>query len=367
MTKKETSNSLRINELAIPGFKKVIKAIDSECGLEAYIAIHSTTLGPALGGVRMYPYLSEEEALEDVLRLAKAMTYKASLAELGLGGGKSVIISKPDINRSRVLEAFSAVVDYLKGEYIVAEDVGTSVEDMDFLVKRTPYVAATELETSSGDPSRFTAWGTFKGIKAALQHLYGTSSLEGTKVLIQGLGNVGQKLARLLFWAGADLYLTEKNAEKLKQFCIRYGGTPVPIGDEYATPCDVFAPCALGAVINEETVPQLKCAVIAGCANNQLSDLIVGEILHEKNILYAPDYVINAGGLINAALEFGSSGYNPQISRRKVEHIYDVLLEIFSRSKKENRSPSHIAEDIAEHNLAHGIGKREEPISFRTL
>lgn len=364
MKREEALKMVSIKELSIPGYKKIIKATAPEVGMEAYIAIHSSTLGPALGGVRIYPYKNEEEALEDVLRLAKAMTYKAAVAEVGLGGGKSVMIADSASKTPEMLHAFAEALNTLEGEYIVAEDVGSTITDMNIIHEKSQYVAATALETSSGDPSRFTAWGIFRGMQAVAMHLWNSPSLNNKKILIQGLGSVGHKLARLLFWEGAQLLFSEMDEEKLAKYCRRYGGEPIEADDVTSTPCDIFAPCALGGVINETTVSHLKCRAIAGSANNQLSDLPVGEALNERGILYAPDFIINAGGLINAAQEFAASGYNPRDARDKVDRIYDILAEVFRRAGKEGKSTSHVAGDIAEYNLMHGIGQRTEPITF---
>lgn len=353
-----------INELKIPGYKRVIEAKEEKTGLHCFIAIHDTTLGPSLGGVRMYPYQKPEDALYDVLRLAKAMTYKSAIAQDGLGGGKSVIIANPATDKTdELLSAFAEVVDHLKGDYIAAEDVGTNIEDLMAIRKKTPYVAAIPTEKGSGDPSPFTAWGVLRGMQAVAMKLWGSPSLLNKKVLIQGLGNVGSKLANILFWEGADLIYSEVSKERLDAHIKKYGGTAAS-QNIFDTPCDIFSPCAMGAIINKKTVHQLDCQAIAGSANNQLESPELGEILYQKKILYAPDFIINAGGIINAAAEFNVEGYNPRWVRDRVSQIYDHLLNIFQQSESKGLSTEVIAEEVAEYNVKHKIGARLEPIIF---
>ncbi len=356
---------LQIKKLNIIGYEKVIEATNSDVGLHAFVAIHNCSLGPALGGLRIYPYKTSEEALNDALRLAKAMTFKSAIAECGLGGGKSVIMANPDTAKTKkFLTEFAKVMNSLEGEYIVAEDVGSTVEDMSIIHKTTPYVAALPLETSSGDPSRFTAWGVFRGMQAVAKYLWRSPDLKGKSVLIQGLGSVGYKLANLLFWEGANLYFNEVNEERLKEVMKEFGGEAVPPELIYSTKCDIFAPCAMGGVINEGSISDLQCQAIAGSANNQLSNRLLGETLREMEILYAPDFIINAGGIINASTEFEVTGYHPEIARNKVDHIYDILQEVFLRAKKEKKSTNEIAREIAHYNLKNGIAQRTEPIVF---
>lgn len=356
---------LTIKELLIPGFKKVIEAHDAEAGLHCYIAIHNTDLGPALGGLRIYPYKSNEQALDDVLRLAKAMTYKAAIAECGLGGGKSVILANPHTDKTpQLLHAFAAVVDSLKGAYIVAEDSGTTVDDMQIIHEKTRFVAALPLLTSSGDPSRYTAWGVLRGVQAVAHHLWKSSNLKGKKILIQGLGSVGHKLAGLFFWDGAELIFSEVEKEKLDLYSARYAAKTVAPDQLPLVECDIFVPCALGGVINADNVRKWKCKAIAGAANNQLDDPTLGEELFKQGIIYAPDFIINSGGLINAAAEFDPQGYNPALARDRVDHIYDIIGEVLRRSKNEKRSTNQIALEMAHYNLKNGIALRTEPISF---
>lgn len=354
-----------IEELPIDDYEIVIKAIDTESGLTAFIAVHDTTLGPAMGGCRIYPYDNQEQALEDALRLAKGMTYKSALCQTGLGGGKSVIIANPETDKTpEMLHAFGEAINYLQGKYIVAEDVGSTTDDMMVIREKSPFVAALETERSSGDPSRFTAWGVFKGIQAISQTLWGKVRLKDRTIAIQGLGNVGSKLANILFWEGADLILSDINEEVLHQNAILYGAQEVPVEEIHKVECDIFAPCALGGILNQNTIPELRCRAIGGAANNQLLSEKDGERLHLEGILYAPDYVINSGGIINAAAEFNAGGYDPKFSRNRVNQIYDTLKEIFARSLEEGEPTNVIANRLAEYNLEHEIGKRDRPIEF---
>jgi leucine dehydrogenase len=313
----------------------------------------------------MYPYASPQDALNDVLRLAKGMTYKSAVAEDGLGGGKSVIIGDSHKQKTaELLHAFAEVVDSLQGQYIAAEDVGTALTDMVTLRQRTPYVAALPGDRSSGDPSRFTAWGVFRGIQAVAKKLWHTKSLRGRTIAIQGLGNVGAKLASLLFWEGASLVITDTDKALTHQLAHDYGATPVEPDMIYKAPCDIFAPCALGGIINQKTMSMLRCSAIAGSANNQLGDEEIGWALLRAGILYAPDYIINSGGIINAAAEFEPGGYNPVVARDRTNHIYDNLMKIFRQADHDQKPTNIIANEIAEYRIAHGIGKRTVPIIF---
>jgi leucine dehydrogenase len=357
---------LTIQEISVPDYEKVIEAKDPTRGLHCFIAIHNTSLGPSLGGTRIHAYSSPQDALQDVLRLAKAMTYKSAIAKDGLGGGKSVLIANPRKDKTpQLLRAFGEVVDTLKGKYIAAEDVGTSPEDMNFIRESTPYVAALMIEKSSGDPSRFTASGVFRGIQAVGKKLWRSKFLRGKTVAIQGLGHVGSKLANLLFWEGANLIVCDIDQELAHRHAYEYGARVVS-PDEFCTlECDILAPCALGGSINDLSIKQLRCKAIAGAANNQLSSPELGRELSAKKILYAPDYIINSGGIINAAAEFEEGGYDPRFARDRVNHIYDTLIEIFQRAEAENKPTNLVADEIAEYNLIHGIGKRKKPIIFK--
>lgn len=338
--------------LSIPGYETVIEAIDADSGLHAFIAVHSTSLGPSLGGMRMYPYATREEALEDVLRLSKAMTLKSALAETGLGGGKSVLIGNPKKNKTEsLLLAFGEVLNSLKGAYIAAEDVGISAEDLLIVRQKSPYVAALPIPGSSGDPSRFTAYGIFRGMQAVFQTCFGDNSPKGRSIGIQGLGSVGLKLARFLFWEGANLYLADLDEEKLKAACEELGATPATTDELLTKPLDVFAPCALGGILNKSSIETLQCRAVGGAANNQLKSREDGILLQKKGILFAPDFVINAGGIINASAEFMQGGYNPKWAQQKTTRIYDTLLEIFENSRMTGKAPAEIALELAETKL----------------
>lgn len=362
----EENFQLEIKEITVPDYEMVIEAKDPASGLHCLIAIHDTTLGPSLGGARMYPYKRKEDALEDVLRLSKGMTYKSAIVENGFGGGKSVIIANPKSEKTEaLLESFGNVIHAMKGQYIVAEDVGTSEEDMIIIRRRTPYVAALPTEQSSGDPSRFTAWGVFRGMQAMAMKLWKSPSLRNRTIAIQGLGHVGGRLADLLFWEGAHLIFSDIDQQQVQKLARKYGADIVDPDNFMSTPCDILSPCALGGTLSKKTIPYLKCQAIAGSANNQLLERGDGRRIKDRGIIYAPDFVINAGGIINAAAEFDKGGYDPNRSRDKVNRIYDTLLEIFVRSEVEDKTPNQVAIDIAQQKLLHKIGKREQPIEFQ--
>ncbi len=331
------------------GHEQVVFCNDASTGLRAIIAIHNTVLGPALGGTRMWPYASDEEALKDVLRLSRGMTYKAAVAGLTLGGGKAVIIGDPKIKTPELFQAFGRFVETLGGRYITAEDVNIKPEDMENVRKETE--AVTGLLGKSGDPSPVTAMGTFVGIKAAVKHQLGKDSLEGIRVAVQGLGAVGSNLCEDLHQAGAKLVVADIKPEKVNQMVERFNAKVADVTDIHASDVDVFAPCALGAIINDKTIPELKATIVAGAANNQLQNEDVhGKVLKDKNILYAPDYVINAGGLINVYNEL--TGYDAVKAKAKAAEIYNTLTEVFQTSAEKN-IPTHEASDtIAEKRIA---------------
>lgn len=356
---------LNIAELFVSGYEKVIEAIDREANLHCFIALHNLSLGPALGGVRIYPYTTREAALEDALRLAKGMTYKSALAEDGLGGGKSVIIANPHTDKTEaLLLAYADAVNYLKGKYITAEDIGSTLEDMMIIQRRTPYVSALPIDKSSGDPSRFTAWGVLKGMQAVAQKLWRSKNLKGKRIAIQGLGHVGAKLAELLFWEGAELILNDLDKELLHHLALIYGAKTISSQEFHRVECDILSPCAMGGSINDATIPFMNCKAIAGSANNQLARPVDGLHLKEKGILYAPDSIINSGGIINAAAEFEIGGYNPKTARDKVDRIYDRLLILFNNADITNKPPSLLADELAEYNLKNKIGARTRPIDW---
>lgn len=357
--------TLELEEIFVPGYEKVIKVSNKEAGLKAIICIHNTTMGPALGGTRIYPYQTFEMALNDVLRLAKGMTYKSAITECGWGGGKSVIIADPKKNKTKeMLLAFGQAVDRLQGEYICAEDVGCSMEDVLVISQATPYVTGLPHAKSSGNPSPFTAWGTYRGIQSVLKKLTGSDSPENKTIAIQGLGSVGYELAKLLFWSGARLIVSDIDQEKCASIAAITGAQIVPVSEVLKVECDVLAPCALGGGINEQTIPHLKCKAIAGCANNQLLKDSDADELFAKGVLYAPDFVINAGGLINVSQELDANGYNPVASRNKIHRLYDQLMVIYDIAEQNRFSTHRAAVSLADYRLKYRIGKRVEPAYF---
>lgn len=358
---------LVIKKIDVAGYEKVVSIYHKASNLKAFIAIHNTKLGPALGGIRIYDYSSEEEALRDVLRLSKGMTYKAALAGVGFGGGKSVIMTSPEGKTKSLLKAFAKAVDTMQGEYICAIDVGCSMDDIETIYSVTPFVAGKPFvkDIGSGDPSRFTSWGIFQGILATVHQLDGKADLNGIKILIQGLGHVGSELLSFLFWAGADLYAYDICPEKIKQAQQSYGVKIISEKEIYNFPCDIFAPCAMGGIINQQTIPQLRCRAICGGANNQLlKEKTDSEALKERNILYAPDFVVNAGGLLNVALELSAEGYKPVIAYDQTKNIYNSLKAIYEIAEKNDISTYNAAISLADHRICYGIGKRKESPKF---
>ncbi len=326
---------------------------DPESGLRAIIAVHNSNRGPALGGCRMYPYASDEAALRDVLRLSKGMTYKSALANLDLGGGKSVIIGDPRQHKSEaLLEAMGRALEQLGGLYTAAEDSGTSVADLQVMGRHTRHVAGVAMrpgfdgKPSNGDPSPATAYGAFVGLQAAVAQQLKRTDLEGLKVAVQGIGNVGYRLARHLHEAGARLWVHDIHAEQMERAADELGATAVAGDDILALDVDVVAPCALGAVLNDQSIERLQAKVVAGAANNQLAEPRHDEALARRGILYAPDFVINAGGIIDVFYE--RNGHDPQAVRRHVETIGDTLEEIFVRAGRDRLATGMIANRLAE-------------------
>lgn len=325
-------------------YEQLVFCQDKNSGLKAIIAIHDTTLGPALGGTRMWNYDSEAAAIEDALRLAKGMTYKNAAAGLNLGGGKAVIIGDPKKDKSpEMFRAFGRYIQSLNGRYISAEDVGTTVDDMDLIHMETDFVTGISPEFgSSGNPSPVTAYGVYKGMKAAAKEAFGNDSLEGKTVAVQGVGNVAYTLCEYLHKEGASLIVTDINKEAVNRAVEAFGAKAVDPEEIYEVDCDVYAPCALGATINDDTIPKLKAKIIAGSANNQLKSDIHGDIIHEKGIIYTPDYILNSGGVINVADEL--NGYNHSRAMKKVDTIYDSLTTVFEISNRDN-IPTYVAAD----------------------
>lgn len=330
----------------IADYERVVRAHDRETGLTAIIAIHNTRRGPALGGCRMYPYASDAEALADALRLARGMTYKNALADLPFGGGKSVIIGDPATLKSEALmRAMGRFVHSLDGCYTIAEDVGTNPSDMAVLRAETPFVAG--LEGAGGDPSPATAWGVYCGIRAAAEERLGCADLRGVRVAIQGLGNVGWMLARLLANDGALLTVGDIDDARVEAARRAFGATPVPAYRIYDAVADIFAPCALGAVINDDTLPRLRASIVAGSANNQLAEERHGNALRQANILYAPDYAINAGGVINIYHEYRGD-YRQKDAFEHIAGVYDTLKTIVRRARRLDIPTSLAADQLAE-------------------
>ncbi|MDP9342243.1 MAG: leucine dehydrogenase [Actinomycetota bacterium] len=328
-------------------FEQVVFFHDQPSGLRAIIAIHSTALGPALGGTRFYPYPSEDDALRDVLRLARGMTYKAAAAGLDLGGGKAVIIGDPKrIKTEELLRAYGRFIDTLRGRYITAEDVGTTGEDMDVVRRETRSVTGVSPALGgSGDPSPVTAFGVFKGLIACAEEVWRDSSLAGRRVAVQGVGKVGYHLVKLLTEAGATVVASDVDVDAVARAVREFGVDTADPDKIHAEECDVFAPCALGGVIRDDTIPSLKCRVVAGSANNQLERPEHGSALREAGILYAPDYVINAGGLINVADEL--RGYDRERAMGRVEAIYRTLREVFSIAREHDVPTNEAADRFA--------------------
>ncbi|HLU81632.1 MAG TPA: Glu/Leu/Phe/Val dehydrogenase [Flavobacteriaceae bacterium] len=331
--------------------EQVVFCNDKDTGLKAIIGIHNTTLGPALGGTRMWNYQSEMEALNDVLRLSRGMTYKSAVTGLDLGGGKAVIIGDAKTQKTpEMMRSFGRFVHSLGGKYITAEDIGMETKDMDTVHEVTPHVTGiSESKGGSGNPSPVTAYGVFMGMKAAVKHKFGVDSLEGKKVLVQGIGHVGSSLVKHIREEDGEVFISDINRERMEKIRDQYGAI-IYEGDVYSADVDIYAPCALGAVLNSETIPVLQAQVIAGAANNQLSDeTIHGRMLKERGILYAPDFLINAGGIINVYAEL--EGYDRKEIFRKTENIYNTTLNIFDTADKEGITTHQAAFKIAQDRI----------------
>ncbi len=331
--------------------EEIVFCQDKSVGLKAIIAIHNTGLGPALGGTRMWNYASEEDALVDVLRLSRGMTYKAAAAGLNLGGGKAVIIGDPKTQKTEALfRAFGTYINSLNGRYITAEDVGTSVKDMEYIFMESSWVTGIPKSLGgSGDPSPYTAHGVLMGIKASAKEKFGVDDLKGMRVAVQGLGNVGSHLVQYLIKEGVVVTVADIDPQKVKWHVENLKVKAAEPEGIVTTECDIFAPCALGAVINDKTIHGLKCKVVAGGANNQLAEARHGDMLKEMGILYAPDFVINAGGLMNVFVEL--EGYSPDRALDKTGAVYDNCMRVFQFAKKENISTHLAADRIAEDRI----------------
>lgn len=337
--------------IAEMGHEQVVFCHDKASGYRGIIAIHDTTLGPALGGCRFWNYASDDEAVVDALRLSRGMTYKNAVAGLNLGGGKSVIIGdNKTANREMLFRAHGRFVDSLGGRYVTAEDVGTTVEDMDFVHMETTYV--TGIGSKSGDPSSVTAHGVFRAIQASAFQKWGSDSLGGRTVAVQGLGHVGYYLCKELHAAGAKLVVTDIDAGRIARVVDEMGATAVALGAIYSTKADIFAPCALGGILNDDTIPQLQVEIVAGAANNQLLEARHGEALEARGILYAPDYVANAGGVINVYSEL--TGWSRERSLRKADEIYQTVLSVF-RLASDTGIPTYLAADRVAEQRIHAV------------
>jgi leucine dehydrogenase len=333
-------------------YEEVVFFHDPPTGLRAVVAIHSTTLGPALGGTRFYPFASDDDALRDVLRLARGMTYKAAAAGLDLGGGKAVIIGDPKrIKSEELLRAYGRFIETLGGRYITAEDIGTDRDDMDTIRRETRYVTGVSPELGgSGDPSPVTAYGVYLGLTACVEEAWQQHSLQGRRVAVQGVGKVGYHLVKLLVEDGkADVVVGDVDVDAVARVVRDFGVETADPDKVHAEECDIYAPCAMGAVIRDDTIPELKCKVVAGSANNQLERPEHGESVAEAGILYAPDYVINAGGLVNVADEL--QGYNPERAMARVQAIYRTLREIFHMARDRHISTAAAADAFAQERI----------------
>lgn len=353
----EVRTSSVFEELSIHKHEQIVYCYDHDTGLKAIIGVHSTVLGPSLGGARMWAYKSENEALYDVLRLSRGMTYKAAISGLNLGGGKAVIIGDAETQKSEaLLRRFGKFVQSLGGKYITAEDVGMSTQDMECIAMETEHVTGLpESMGGGGDPSPMTAYGTYMGMKAAAKKVFGSDDLSGKKISVQGVGHVGGYLIDLLAKEGCQLFVSDIYESRLKEISSKYSVNVVNPEEIYDLDVDIYAPCALGATVNDDTLKRLKCKIIAGSANNQLKDEnIHGVKCMKQGIIYAPDFLINAGGLINVYSEL--TGYNREKTYKQTERIYDYTLDILNTSEREGIHTQAAAMKIAEKRIS-DIGK----------
>jgi leucine dehydrogenase len=347
--------------LATTGHEEVVFCHNKDAGLKAIIAVHNTVLGPALGGLRMWPYKSEQDAIHDVLRLSRGMTYKNAVAGLNLGGGKAVIIGDPAKDKSEALfRAFGRFVNSLNGRYITAEDVGIDVNDMEWVFRETEFVTGVhQVHGGSGDPSPFTAYGTLQGLTAALNAKFGNEDVGACTYAVQGLGHVGLEFVKLLREQNATVIVTDINKELVQRAVDEFGCTAVAPDDIYDVDADVYSPCALGGTVNEDTLPRLKCKIICGAANNQLATDAIGDEVEKRGILYAPDYAVNAGGVMNVSLEI--DGYNRERAMRMMRTIHYNLSRIFEIAKRDGIPTYKAADRMAEERI-NAIGKIKLPM-----
>jgi leucine dehydrogenase len=340
---------MNITEKSIPGYERVVFGEDPVSGYRGIIAIHCTVLGPAAGGTRFWDYASDDDALRDVLRLSRGMTYKSALADLPCGGGKAIILgNNRTLEREKIFRAHGRFVHSLGGKYITAEDVGTSPADMEFVLKETPYVAG--LQGKSGDPSPRTGRGVFRAMQAAAHHRWGSDDLAGRTVALQGCGNVGYHLASELHRMGAKLIVTDVDQGRVERMVREFGAQAVAPAEIYGLKADIFAPCALGSILNDETIPRLRVEIICGGANNQLLETRHGDLLEERGILYAPDYAANAGGIISGSC-IELLGWQEARMLERVDAIYDCLSEIFKIARERGIATWRAADILAEQRL----------------
>lgn len=348
-----------LDRMTADGHEQVVVARDARSGLRAIVAVHSTRLGPALGGTRFHPYASDDQALDDVLRLARAMTYKAAVAGLDLGGGKAVIVGDPRRDRTdELIRAYGRVVDSLGGRYLTAEDVGTTQTDMDLIGQETRYVTgASEAAGGSGDPSPATAYGLLLAMRAVARHLWGGTSLRGRHVTVAGVGKVGTAVVRHLTEEGARVTVADVDRAAVARAEAAFGVEAAGPETIHRVECDIYSPCALGGVLNPTTIPELRCTAVVGCANNQLAEPSCGDLLHRAGVLYATDYVVNAGGIINLAEELAPGGYRPDRARAALGRIFDTTAALLARAEADGVSTAEAAERMADDRLGGGHGE----------
>lgn len=358
MNKIEKDNNVIFGSIETMGHEQVAFCHDQETGLKAIIAVHSTVLGPALGGTRMWNYASDAEAIKDVLRLSRGMTYKASISGLNLGGGKAVIMGDARKDKTDALmRKFGEYVNRLGGTYITAEDVGMTTRDMELVKEKTDFVTGIPVSMGgSGDPSPVTAYGVYMGMKASAKYKWGNDALGGKRIVVQGIGNVGENLVKHLSEEGATVFINDINQERLEAVSKLYGAKIIGADEVYDTPMDIYAPCALGATVNSDTLKRLSCEIISGAANNQLADEnIHGKEVMDRGMIYAPDFLINAGGLINVYSEL--NGYDRDKALAQAENIYNVTLDILAKSESEGITTNDAATQIAEKRIAEKLNK----------
>ena len=341
------------DRIAGDGHEEIVYFHDRAVGLRAIVAVHSTRLGPALGGTRFYPYATEDEALDDVLRLSKGMTYKSAAAGLDLGGGKAVILGDPrEIKTEALLRSYGRFLHGLNGRYITAEDVGTTQPDMDVIRRETTHVTGVSRSLGgSGDPSEATAYGVLHAMRAVARHLWGATSLEGRHIVVTGVGKVGYALCRHLVEERARVTVADVNDAAVERAAHDFGASVAPVKESHALDCDIWSPCALGGALSDETVPELRCQAVVGSANNQLATPSMADAVASRGVLYAPDYVVNAGGVINISEELSPRGYHRERAYGIVRKIYDTTAAVLDVAKAEGITTAAAADRLAEHRI----------------